>query len=290
MHRVAFIGLVCTGLCHVAWADEVLSSSSSVSQTLSVTERIIKKVDLEGLKQLSHLSVNDLKVDAKADQVDAVKDPLQPLNRQIFAINEQLDQYVARPLAKQYSEKVPAQVRQSYRSFRKNLAEPWNAVNQIIQGRPLVATQTLARFGVNTLTSLGFADPAQHFGLTREEESFGMTLGYYGVPSGAYLMLPLMGPSTLRNGLGVVVDNQAQLQQYIFQDGTYLTTQTLNVLDTRVQLFALDDALQGDKYIAMRDMYLQRQQYLLAEKKGNTEQIEFIEDELDDLEDELPSE
>lgn len=86
--------------------------------------------------------------------------------------------------------KTPEDVRGSYRQFRKNLGEPWNAVNQLIQGRPGRAAKTLGRFTINTLTTLGLADPASRLGLPTEEENFGVTLGYYGVPSGPFLMLP----------------------------------------------------------------------------------------------------
>ena len=285
MHRKAYLslGLCCVGLFSAVCSaeSEMAVVSSSQNQHLTITERISRQV--EPLKQLSHLTVQDLKVDAKADQPEEVKDPLQPLNRQIFAVNEKFDQALAKPLAIQYNEKVPEQVRGSYRAFRKNLNEPWNMVNQLVQGRPKVAAQTLARFSLNTLTTLGMADPAQRFGLLREDESLAMTLGYYGVPSGAYLVLPFLGPSSLRDAAGMLVDSQAKPQKYLLDDGWYFTDLTLGVLDTRAQLLALEDALQGDRYTAMRDIYLQRQQFVLAEKLGKTAELEFIESEIEDF-------
>ena len=151
-------------------------------------------------------------MNANAAQPDEVKDPLQPLNRQVYAFNDMLDRNIARPLAVQYTKKVPDEVRGSYRQFRKNLGEPWNAVNQLIQGRPLRAAKTLGRFSLNTITTLGMADPARRLGLDTEEENFGTTLGYYGVPSGPYVMLPIYGPSTFRDGFGTLVDGQARPQ------------------------------------------------------------------------------
>ena len=138
---------------------------------------------LEALKELKNVTAKDLKVNANATQPESQKDPLQPLNRQVYAFNDALDRHVARPLAVQYKEKVPSDMRGSYRQFRKNLGEPWNAANQLIQGRPLRAAESLGRFSINTITTLGFADPARRLGLYAEEENFGTTLGYYGIPS-----------------------------------------------------------------------------------------------------------
>lgn len=242
---------------------------------------------LEVLKELKNIKAKDLKVDASATQPENQKDPLQPLNRQIFAFNEVLDRKVARPLAIQYKEKVPNEVRGSYRQFRKNLGEPWNAVNQLIQGRPLRAAESLGRFTVNTLTTLGFADPARRIGLYVEEENFGTTLGYYGIPSGAYLVLPVFGPSTFRDTLGLVVDGQARPQKYILEDydELYWGEQVLRGIDARSQLLDIEDVLQGDKYAAIRDIYLQRKSFSIAEKKGLEPETMFIEDDQDSTED-----
>ncbi|MCU4481796.1 VacJ family lipoprotein [Acinetobacter ursingii] len=234
---------------------------------------------------LKNVKASDFKVNANAAQPDQVKDPLQPLNRQFYAFNDALDRTIVRPIAVQYTQKTPEQVRGSYRQFRKNLGEPWNAVNQLIQGRPSRAAKTFGRFTINTLTTLGLADPARRLGLPAEEESFGVTLGYYGVPSGPFLMLPFFGPSTLRDGFGLAVDSQARPQKYIMddQDGLYWSTNMLQAIDTRAQVLDIEQILQGDKYAVIRDLYLQRKNFQIAEKKGNsTEQIQFIDDESDD--------
>lgn len=237
----------------------------------------------EALQELKSIKPKDLSVNANATQPDSIKDPLQPLNRQIFAFNDVLDTNIARPLAIQYKEKVPSDVRDSYRQFRKNLGEPWNAVNQLIQGRPVRAAKTLGRFTVNTVTTLGLADPAQHLGLNAEDENFGTTLGYYGVPSGPYLVLPVFGPSTFRDGLALAVDSQARPQKYLLEDhdGLYWTEQVLRGVDARSQLLDIEDVLQGDKYAAIRDIYLQRKNFAIAEKRGLESENMFIDDDLD---------
>lgn len=291
---------------HFFWATLLLASMNSVafaapsslstdqdtvSATFSDSNDLTSQTDsnsnvkhprIQALKELRSITKDQLKVDANAAQADEVKDPLQPLNRQIYEFNDVLDRNIARPLAVQYTEKVPTDVRGSYRNFRKNLGEPWNAVNQLAQGRFVRAAKTLGRFTVNTVTTLGFADPAQRLGLSTEDENFGTTLGYYGIPSGPYVVIPVMGPSTFRDTLGQIVDSQARPQKYILDghDRLYYSEQMLRGIDVRSQLLDIDSVLQGDKYAAMRDAYLQNKKFKIAEKKGlDTDTDLFISDD-----------
>ena len=227
-----------------------------------------------------------LKVDARAAQAEEVKDPFQPLNRKIYQFNDVIDRNVLRPVAVKYVEKVPKDVRGSYTQFRNNLGEPWNVVNQLIQGRPARAAKSLGRFTINTLTTLGLADPARRLGLSHEDERLGITLGYYGVPSGPYIMLPLLGPSSVRGVIGSVVDSQARPQKYILDDndGLYWSDQSLRVIDTRSEILDVEGVLTGDRYAQIRDIYLQRTSYAIAEKKGLESESLFtdIDDEFED--------
>ena len=227
-----------------------------------------------------------LKVDARAAQAEEVKDPFQPLNRKIYQFNDVIDRNVLRPVAVQYVEKVPKDVRGSYTQFRNNLGEPWNVVNQLIQGRPARAAKSLGRFTINTLTTLGLADPARRLGLSHEDERLGITLGYYGVPSGPYIMLPLLGPSSVRGVIGSAVDSQARTQKYILDDndGLYWSDQSLRVIDTRSEILDVEGVLTGDRYAQIRDIYLQRTSYAIAEKKGLESESLFtdIDDEFED--------
>lgn len=275
-----FISSIFLGLSPSLYADDYSESTDATT----VTENNSNPTSLKNLK---NLKVKDLKVNANAAQPDEVKDPLEPLNRKIYALNDSVDSHVIRPIAVQYKEKVPDDVRGSYSSFRSNLGEPWNAVNQLIQGKPGRAMKTLGRFTINTLTTLGFADPAQRIGLTSENESIGTTLGYYGVPSGPYLVLPIYGPSTLRDGVGLAVDTIGRPQEYLDgHDGIYWSDQAGRGISARASLLDFEGALQGDKYAAIRDIYLQRKNYVIAEKKGlDTEAIQFI-DDVDDTVDE----
>lgn len=284
------------GLIAPVFANDSLENSESSISTDSESStqqvRTAQHPRLEALKELKNVTAKDLKVNANATQPENQKDPLQPLNRQVFAFNDAIDRNFARPLAVQYKEKLPNDVRGSYRLFRKNLGEPWNAVNQLIQGRPLRAAETLGRFTINTLTTLGLADPARRIGLSAEDENFGTTLGYYGIPSGPYVVLPIFGPSTFRDTVGLVVDGQARPQKYILEDhdGLYWAEQSLRGIDARSQLLDIEDVLQGDKYAAIRDIYLQRKNFAIAEKQGLEPETMFIEDDLDNPEDDVPPE
>lgn len=258
------------------------ADNSSESANKSKTQQLAHTAMVKSSEVAKKLSVN-----ANAAQSDEDKDPFQPLNRQVYAFNDYLDTHVARPLAIQYVKKTPQDMRESYRSFRKNLGEPWNAFNQLIQGRPSRAAKTLGRFTVNTLTTLGFADPASRLGLTSEDENFGATLGYYGIPSGPYIVLPVLGPSTIRQSIGLAVDSQGRPQKYMLDghDAAYWSEQALRGIDARSQLLDIEGALQGDRYSQIRDFYLQRLSYSIAEKKGIAEENLFIGDDDETFED-----
>lgn len=280
-------GLLFVGFTTFAFAEDVAPTAASEIDTSADPQT----AQSSSLKELKNIKAKDLKVDANAAQPDNVKDPLQPLNRQIFAVNDALDRAIVRPIAVEYKEKIPSPIRDSYSGFRKNLGEPWNAVNQLIQGRPGRAAKTLGRFTINTVTTLGFADPASRLGLETEDENFGTTLGYWGVPSGPYLVLPVFGPSTFRDGFGLVVDGYARPQRYVLEneEGLYWAEQTLRGIDVRSQLIDIEGAIQGDKYSSIRDIYLQRKNFIIAEKKGQESEGMFIDDVGDDDSSSSPS-
>ncbi|MHC3124701.1 VacJ family lipoprotein [Acinetobacter sp. GN11] len=284
--NLILLSILSVGVCTSIYAQENMTSESANASSLEETGPNHPRSQI--IKDLKNIKVKDLKINANAAQPDLVKDPLQSLNRPIYSFNDMLDRNFLRPVAVQYREKTPEDVRGSYRQFRKNLGEPWNAVNQLIQGRPSRAAKTLGRFTINTLTTLGLADPASRLGLPTEEENFGVTLGYYGVPSGPFLMLPFFGPSTLRDGFGLAVDAQARPQKYVMddQEGLYWSSNVLQAVDTRAQYLDLDQTLQGDQYAMIRDLYLQRKAFQIAEKKGDSADVSFIDDDSQDTTDE----
>ncbi len=253
-------------------------ANDNVDRDVHSSTKIKQKIS----ENYQHLKTQ-INVDANAAQEEDVKDPFQPLNRQVYAFNDVLDRNIARPLAVQYTKKIPSDVRGSTRLFRKNLGEPWNAVNQLAQGRFSRAAQTFGRFTINTVTSLGLADPATRLGLSTEDEDFGTTLGYYGIPSGPYVMLPILGPSTFRDSIGRIADSQARPQKYLLDgdDRLYYSEQLLRGVDARSQVLDVEQVLQGDKYAQLRDFYLQRKSYSIAEKKGLEQENLFMDDDFD---------
>lgn len=204
-------------------------------------------------------SVQQLRVDATAAQPDAVKDPFQRFNRQVYRFNDAIDRRVLLPTAKFYQRVVPQPINTGISNFFQNISEPWTAVNQLLQGKPKASAQSLGRFTLNTLTSLGFADPAESsFSLKAGDEDFGQTLGVWGVKSGPYIVLPLLGPSTLRDVTGRVLDMAASPTVYVEPDQARAVLTATNIVDTRAEFIGAESLVTGDQYPVLRDVYLQR--------------------------------
>src|SRR5262249_15360199 len=136
------------------------------------------------------------------------RDPWEGFNRAMFNFNEGLDRWVLEPVAKGYDFITPHELQRCFRNFFLNLRVPIESVNGLLQGKPVQGASDVGRFTVNTTLGLaGFLDPATYFGLERHEEDFGQTLGVWGVPNGPYLVIPLIGPSTVRDTGGLAVDS-----------------------------------------------------------------------------------
>lgn len=193
------------------------------------------------------------------------QDPLEPWNRGVFRFNEGLDQVVLKPVATAYQDVIPSPVRTGVGNFFGNLRDLWSAVNAALQLRPQEALENFMRFNVNTF--LGFAgvlDIATEMQIPRTSLDFGHTLGHWGVPSGTYLVLPVLGPSSVRDTAGMFVDQQGDLvSQGVDHVPTRNTLQGVRIIDTRAGLLSATDKLDQialDKYSFMRDGYLKRRQ------------------------------
>lgn len=194
-------------------------------------------------------------------------DPLEPLNRTIFSFNEALDDVVLRPVALGYQAVVPELVRWMVSNAFSNLADVGTSANQLLQGKPLKAASDLGRFAINSIFGFGgIADVASELGLEKNREDFGQTLGVWGVGTGPYLVLPLLGPSTLRDGLALVVDYQTDPVSWISSDGRRNHARLLRVVDTRESLLRAGRLISGaalDKYLFVRDGFLQRRRNMV---------------------------
>jgi phospholipid-binding lipoprotein MlaA len=209
------------------------------------------------------------------------RDPIEPLNRAVFKVNDKLDRAVAKPLAKAYVRVVPRPARTGVTNFMENLRQPAVMVNDLLQGKWRPAANDAGRFILNTTLGLGgIFDPASAAGLDRNDEDFGQTLGKWGVPSGPYLMLPLLGPSTLRDFIGQAADEFADPRLYIEDDSVRWSLWGIGLMDRRARLLDIEGALQQayDPYAVLRSVYLQRREYQVQDGEVPMDEEELLED------------
>ena len=190
-------------------------------------------------------------------------DPWENWNRKVFYFNEAVDSYVAKPVAKGYKAVVPTFIRRGVGNFFSNLGEVPTAANDLLQAKPGAAATSAGRFLINsTVGLLGLIDVASMLDIEEHSEDFGQTLAVWGVESGPYLVLPILGPSNIRDGLSLYPDylldplNHADLKE----DERYGIT-ALKLIHIRHQLLDSEGIIQGDKYSFIRDVYLQSRTY-----------------------------
>jgi phospholipid-binding lipoprotein MlaA len=190
------------------------------------------------------------------------RDPLEPFNRGVYQLNDAVDRAVLKPVATAYRDVLPSPVRTGVNNFFSNLQDAWSAVNSALQLKGEAAANNLVRFGVNTFLGLGgVLDIASEMRIERHTEDFGQTLGYWGVGAGPYLVLPLLGPSTVRDTGALPVDSQGNLVSGISDVSTRNSATALNLLDRRARLLdatKLLDQVALDPYTFTRDAHLQR--------------------------------
>lgn len=190
------------------------------------------------------------------------KDPFESFNRAMFSFNEGLDTVVLKPLAKSYRYVTPDLVESGVTNFFDNLTEVRNIANNLLQFKFDGAALSFSRFVFNSTFGLaGFIDVATPMGIAKHPEDFGQTLGYWGVSSGPYLVLPLFGPSSLRDATRFVVDAPLDPINHLDDDSARLAVQGVRVIDTRAQLLSQERLIEGDKYLFVRNAYLQRREY-----------------------------
>lgn len=194
-------------------------------------------------------------------------DPWQHVNRKIYAFNKAVDTYAFRPLAKGYRTITPQLVDDALTRFFQNLREPLTVLNDGLQGKGRQAAGDSARFILNTVTSLGLADLAAKAGLERHDEDFGQTLGTWGVGTGPYLVLPFMGPTDLRDGSMLALDGTVNPRNLVSDTATNVGLFALEKIDFRADLIPLEKVIEGDEYLLMRDIFLQRRNFLVNDGK-----------------------
>jgi len=189
-------------------------------------------------------------------------DPLEPLNRKTAAFNDKVDDLVLRPVATAYHRVLPSPVRAGVTNFFGNLSDVWSFVNSVAQLKLHNGFDDFVRVNINTFWGVGgIFDIATQVGLPRHSEDFGQTLGRWGVPSGPYLVLPLLGPSTFRDAAALIVDVHGDPVNYINEIPVRNSLYALRLVDIRsnlLQVSALLDAAALDRYTFTRDAFLQR--------------------------------
>jgi phospholipid-binding lipoprotein MlaA len=209
------------------------------------------------------------------------EDRWEGFNRGVYKFNDVVDRATLKPIAKGYRTITPQWFRTGTRNFFNNLDTPWTIVNQLLQGKPKLMAQDTCRFLVNTIVGLGgVIDVASKVELTAHDEDFGQTLAVWGVPSGPYLMLPFLGPATIRDGTGRVPDYFGSPQRYA--DIPWETKTGLSVLDLvqmRESLLSTEESIGQayDRYGLIRDAWLQRRQYMIFD--GNPPDDPVVGDE-----------
>jgi phospholipid-binding lipoprotein MlaA len=197
------------------------------------------------------------------------QDPWESWNRGVYRLNDKLDRAVALPVAKAYVHHVPDGIRASVTNFFANVSTPGVMVNDALEGKFKHAGSDLGRFLMNTLVGFGgLFDPASSAGLERNYADFGLTLGHWGVHQGPFFELPILGPSTVRDGLGKVPDYYLRPTSYIPNDWVVGYVLWLPAaIDTRAALLPLQPTLDQafDPYAVIREAYLSRRAYLVSD-------------------------
>jgi len=219
-------------------------------------ERLIHGMLLASLTALSVGCAN------LPDQGLNPQDPVETTNRRVSDFNDRLDRNLLRPVAVQYQQATPELLRDGVGNFFGNLADIWSTANNALQLKPVETAETGLRVAVNSVFGIyGLIDWGTRLGLQRHNADFGQTLGYWGVPAGPYVVLPIFGPSTVRDTLGMAVDMDQNLWANVDPTSTRYTGTALRLIDRRAELLAMDKQLEQvalDKYAFIRDAYMQR--------------------------------
>ncbi|MFZ2508846.1 MAG: VacJ family lipoprotein [Steroidobacteraceae bacterium] len=196
-------------------------------------------------------------------------DPWERVNRGTQRFNDAIDRAVLKPVATAYREHVPRVVRTGVSNLLGHLEYPTTIVNDLLQLKLLATLVDIGRFALNSTLGIGgLLDPASSFGIPRNNEDFGQTLGRWGVPAGPYMVLPLLGPSTLRDAPALAADSQTDLRVQLDLDtGTRVAVGVLSVVDRRASFLSAEAALDGvfDRYAFIRNSWLQRREYLVRD-------------------------
>jgi len=196
--------------------------------------------------------------------VRAEYDPLEPLNRSLYAINDAVDRVTLKPIARGYKAVVPEFARRGVTNFSRNLFTPRSAVNNFLQGKPGPGFSELGRFVINTTLGIGgLIDIATAGGMPVYDEDFGQTLAVWGVPEGPYLFIPILGPNTLLDAASIPIDIATDPLYHYDNSSVRDKVYVLRVIDLRMRLLTAETLLEDSKdpYLTLRESYLQNRRF-----------------------------
>lgn len=203
-------------------------------------------------------------------------DPFESLNRSVFSFNDGLDRAVIKPVAMTYRDITPSPIRAGVTNFFGNLQDAWSAVNNALQGKGVEAGDSLGRVVINTVFGVGgLLDMAGEAGIPKHTEDFGQTLGAWGVPAGPYLVLPVLGSSTVRDAGAMIVDVQGDPVSGTESIAARNTLQVTRGVNLRANFLGSGDLLDQaalDKYTFAREVHLQRRRSLIARNPSDKEE------------------
>ena len=206
------------------------------------------------------------------------RDPYEGFNRGVYRFNDEFDKWVATPVAKVYQKALHQEIRSRVGNFFSNFQDLFIGVNNLLQGKPGDAVNDWARFAFNsTFGLLGIHDVASEWGLEKHNEDFGQTFGRWGAPSGPYLVLPFLGSSTVRDGIGTGFDYYFAPLGEVRPIELRNTLYGLYLVNTRADLLDASQLLQEaalDRYVFQRDAYLQRRRSLIYDGSPPREKLE----------------
>lgn len=200
-------------------------------------------------------------------------DPWEGFNRAMFKFNDTLDRWFLKPVAKGYKVITPDPLEKGISNIFSNIGEVPSTLNGVLQGNVKGAAHDTGRFLVNSTLGIGgLFDVAKHMKLPADDkEDFGQTLAVWGVGQGNYLVLPFLGPSTVRDGFAEPIDWYTDPTTYIEHERTRWSVRFVSLVDTRASLLPLEANITGDKYTFIRDVYLDRRNYLIHNGKVDDE-------------------
>ena len=201
------------------------------------------------------------------------RDPYENLNRKVFVVNQVFDQVLLKPVARGYSNYAPNFVQTTIGNFFGNLADVWTAVNNFLQGKPREGIQDTGRVAVNTVFGVaGLADVATKLGFPKHQEDFGQTLGVWGVKPGPYVMLPLFGPSTMRDAVAKPLDLYADPVNLSTRADVEYSLRAMRLVDDRARLLPTTDMIEKvalDPYQFVRDAHFQQREARVNDANAN---------------------